>query len=79
MHGSGQVGIDPATGKLIDGGISAEADRALKNLGAILQAAGMDYSDVVMATVSANRADAAMRLKVRVIVNPWVAAPFLVR
>ena len=51
LYCSGQIGIDPATGKLIDGGISAEADRALKNLGAILQAAGMDYSDVVMATI----------------------------
>ncbi len=48
---SGQVGIDPATGNLVEGGVVSEAEQALKNLGAILRAAGMGYEDAVMATV----------------------------
>lgn len=48
---SGQVGIDPATGDLVDGGVEAEAVRALRNLGAVLDAAGLGYADVVKTTV----------------------------
>ncbi len=48
---SGQVGVDPATGDLVVGGIKAEAQRALRNLGAVLEAAGVSYADVVKTTV----------------------------
>lgn len=48
---SGQVGIDPATGNLVVGGIKAESQRALRNLGAVLDAAGVSYADVVKTTV----------------------------
>jgi 2-iminobutanoate/2-iminopropanoate deaminase len=47
---AGQVGIDPATGKLVDGFV-AQADRVLRNLGAVLDAAGLDLSAVVKTTV----------------------------
>ena len=47
---SGQLGLDPATGELADG-IAAQAERALVNLGAVLEAAGCAYADVVKATV----------------------------
>lgn len=51
LYCSGQIGIDPVTGKMVAGGVQAETRQALKNLGAVLQAAGMDYGDVVRATV----------------------------
>jgi 2-iminobutanoate/2-iminopropanoate deaminase len=48
---SGQIGLDPATGELVSGGVEAEADRALRNLAAVLDAAGMTMSDVVKTTL----------------------------
>jgi len=51
LYCSGQIGIDPVTGTLVEGGIEAETHQALKNLGAVLQAAGMDYRNVVMVTL----------------------------
>jgi 2-iminobutanoate/2-iminopropanoate deaminase len=47
---SGQVGLDPATGELVDGGIEAQAERALTNLAAVLDAAGLTFADVVKTT-----------------------------
>ena len=38
---SGQVPLDPATGALVEGGIQAQAERVLTNIGAILEAAGL--------------------------------------
>ena len=48
---SGQVPLDPATGALVEGGIQAQAERVLTNIGAILEAAGLNYADVVKTTV----------------------------
>jgi 2-iminobutanoate/2-iminopropanoate deaminase len=47
---SGQVGLEPSTGELVEGGIEAQAERALKNLGAVLDAAGLTYDDIVKTT-----------------------------
>jgi 2-iminobutanoate/2-iminopropanoate deaminase len=47
---SGQLGLDPATGALADG-VEAQADRALRNLAAILDAAGLGLADVVRTTI----------------------------
>lgn len=47
---SGQLGLDPATGALAEG-VRAQAEQALKNLGAILNEAGLDYKDVVKTVV----------------------------
>ncbi len=47
---SGQVGLDPASGELVEGGIEAQADRALKSLGAVLDATGLTFADVVKTT-----------------------------
>ncbi len=44
---SGQVGQDPATGKLVEGGVVAEAERIFLNLAAVLEAAGKNFDDVV--------------------------------
>jgi 2-iminobutanoate/2-iminopropanoate deaminase len=48
---SGQVGQDPATGKLVAGGIAAETERIFQNLSAVLKAAGKGFDDVVRAGV----------------------------
>lgn len=48
---SGQVAIDPATGQLVAGGIEYQTHRVLKNLQAVLAAAGLDFSRVVKTTV----------------------------
>src|SRR5258708_26456021 len=48
---SGQVAIDPATGNLITGGIELQTERVLKNLSAILEAAGSGWDKVVKTTV----------------------------
>ncbi len=48
---SGQIGLDPATGELVGGGVEAQADRALRNLAAVLDAAGITMADVVKTTL----------------------------
>jgi len=48
---SGQIPLDPATGNLISGTIEDETRQVLKNLGAVLEAAGSSYDDVVKTTV----------------------------
>ena len=48
---AGQVGFDPASGELVDGGIAEQTGRVLQNIRAILQAAGVDLSSVVKTTV----------------------------
>ena len=48
---SGQIGIDPASGKMVDGGIEAETRRVLENLREVLMTAGLTLSHVVKTTV----------------------------
>lgn len=48
---SGQIPLDPATGTLVDGDITAQTHRVLKNLDAILRAAGVSFNTVVKTTV----------------------------
>ena len=47
---SGQLGLDPATGELVEG-VEAQAERALRNLSAVLDAAGLAWADVVKTTI----------------------------
>jgi 2-iminobutanoate/2-iminopropanoate deaminase len=48
---AGQVGIDPATGRLVPGGVEDETARVLENVAAVLAAAGCTLADVVKTTV----------------------------
>ena len=50
VYCSGQIGLDPATGELADG-LEAQAERALRNLTAVLDAAGVTLADVVKTTI----------------------------
>lgn len=47
---SGQVALDPASGELVGGDVAEQAERALRNLGAVLDAAGLGFADVVKTT-----------------------------
>jgi 2-iminobutanoate/2-iminopropanoate deaminase len=48
---SGQTGLDPKTGKLVSGGVEAEAKQALENVGTLLKAAGVSFENVVKTTL----------------------------
>jgi 2-iminobutanoate/2-iminopropanoate deaminase len=48
---SGQIPIDPKTGQVVDGGIEVQTRQVIKNISAILRAAGTDLNQVVKATV----------------------------
>ncbi len=48
---SGQIPIDPKTGELVEGSIGAQTDQVLKNLAAVLEAAGASLARVVKTTV----------------------------
>ena len=47
---SGQIALDPRTGNLVEGDIEAQTEKVLKNIAAIIDAAGMTLQDVVKCT-----------------------------
>jgi 2-iminobutanoate/2-iminopropanoate deaminase len=51
VYTAGQVGLDPTTGALVEGGIAEQTHRALDNLSAVLQAAGTNLASVLKTTV----------------------------
>jgi 2-iminobutanoate/2-iminopropanoate deaminase len=48
---SGQVALDPATGQLVAGDVVAQTEQVMKNLAAVLAAAGCGFADVVRTTI----------------------------
>jgi 2-iminobutanoate/2-iminopropanoate deaminase len=54
---AGQVPFDPATGRLVEGGMETSAERVFDNLEAILREGGVGFGDVVKATVYLTRAE----------------------
>jgi 2-iminobutanoate/2-iminopropanoate deaminase len=51
LHAAGQIPIDPATGDLVSGDITAQAERVMENIAAVLEHAEMEFADVVKTTV----------------------------
>lgn len=51
---AGQIPLDPASGKMVDGGIVEQTDRVMANLQEVLRAAGSSWNDVVKTTVYLN-------------------------
>ena len=51
LYCAGQMGLDPATGELVDGAVGEQATRALLNIKAVLEAAGANLSAVVKTTL----------------------------
>ncbi len=50
LYISGQIPINPATGTMVEGGITEQTKQVLENIGAILKAAGYSFSNVVKST-----------------------------
>jgi 2-iminobutanoate/2-iminopropanoate deaminase len=48
---SGQLGVDPETGEVVDGGIEAQTEQVMENLGAVLEAAGTSLANVLKASI----------------------------
>lgn len=48
---AGQIALDPASGQMVEGGIREQSERVMKNLQAVLEAAGSDMSRIVKTTV----------------------------
>jgi 2-iminobutanoate/2-iminopropanoate deaminase len=48
---AGQIGVDPETGQVVEGGIEAQTEQAMKNLGAILEEAGSSLVNVLKASI----------------------------
>lgn len=51
LYVSGQIPMDPKSGELISGSIREETQQVMKNLQAVLQAAGLDFKDVIKASI----------------------------
>lgn len=51
VYTAGQIPLDPATGKMVEGDVQAQTDRALQNLQAVLKEAGSSLKNVVKTTV----------------------------
>lgn len=51
LYTAGQIALDPASGKFLDGDITQQTDRVMQNLAAVLAAAGASWKDVVKSTV----------------------------
>jgi len=48
---AGQIALDPATGQIVEGDVTAQAERVMTNLTAVLESAGSSWSEVVKTTV----------------------------
>ena len=48
---SGQLGADPASGNVVEGGIQPQTERVMKNLGAVLEAAGSSFANVLNVSI----------------------------
>ncbi len=51
LYISGQLGIDPSSGNLMDGGVEAQAEQSMKNIRAILEEAKMGFDNIVKTTI----------------------------
>jgi 2-iminobutanoate/2-iminopropanoate deaminase len=51
VFSAGQIGLDPATGEMVEGGVEAQAVRVLDNLSAVLAAAGSSMNEVIKTTM----------------------------
>lgn len=77
LYCAGQIPLDPATNELVPGGVTEQTTRVLENIGAVLRANGMDYSNVVKATVF--MVDLAKFGDMNAVYQKYFAAPFPAR
>ncbi len=74
---SGQIALDPATGQMVEGDVVAQTERVMKNLAAVLAAAGCGFADVVRTTIYL--VDLADFAKVNDVYGRFLAPPFPAR
>jgi 2-iminobutanoate/2-iminopropanoate deaminase len=74
---SGQIPLDAATGKLVEGDVSAQAKQSLENLKSILEAAGLGFGHVVKTTIFLT--DMADFAAVNEVYKAYVAEPYPAR
>jgi 2-iminobutanoate/2-iminopropanoate deaminase len=51
VFAAGQIGVDPETGQVVEGGIEAQTDQAMRNLGAVLEAAGSSLANALNVSI----------------------------
>ena len=51
LYTAGQIALDPATGQIVPGDVTAQTERVMRNLSAVLESAGAAWTDVVKTTV----------------------------
>lgn len=51
LYCSGQIALNPTTGEMIQDSIEAETNMVMKNVGEVLKAAGMDYSNIIKSSI----------------------------
>jgi reactive intermediate/imine deaminase len=71
---AGQIGIDPGTGKLVSDGIAEQTRQTMRNLAAVLAAAGASLADVIMMRVYVT--DSALLSAMNAAYEEFVAEPF---
>jgi 2-iminobutanoate/2-iminopropanoate deaminase len=74
---SGQIPLDPATGEIVGGDVAAQAEQAMKNLGAVLEGAGRGFADVVRTTLYV--VDLGSYARVNEVYGRYFHAPFPAR
>ena len=47
LYISGQIGMDPQTGKIVEGGVAAQCKQVMENIGSILKEVDFDYSNII--------------------------------
>jgi len=77
IYASGQVGLDPATGRLVAGGIEAEARQAFRNLAAVATEAGASLGNAVKLTLFLT--DLSQFAQVNAIMKEMVPEPYPAR
>lgn len=77
VYTSGQIGSDPKTGTLVEGGIEAQTEQVLKNISAVLKASGSSMESVVKTTVFL--ADMSDFAKMNEVYAKYFKAPFPAR
>lgn len=70
LFSAGQIALDPATGQMVDGGVTGQTERVMENLQAVLESAGLSWTDVVKTTVYLH--DMADFPKVNEIYGRWI-------
>ena len=70
LFSAGQIALDPATGQMVEGDVMRQTERVMENLQAVLDAAGLNWKDVVRTTVYLH--DMADFPKVNEIYGRWI-------